>query len=94
MNERPLIEQLGNHQLSAYRQYLRIFVGEESPAAFLTLRSVNGTSRSDAWSLGVFSARRMLPMDTRSAWPGKRLRARGDDSFSTTDRRWCEGDDR
>ena len=82
MNEQPLIEQLGNPQLSAYQQYLRIFVGEESPAAFLRYEVLTGLL-GPMPGLGVFSPRRMLPMDPQSAWHGKRIWAGGDHSLST-----------
>ena len=42
MNQRPLVEDLSNEGTSAYRQYLRIFVGEESPAAFLRYELLTG----------------------------------------------------
>jgi acetyltransferase-like isoleucine patch superfamily enzyme len=35
MNERPLVEELGNEKDSPYRLYLRIFVGQESLAGLL-----------------------------------------------------------
>jgi acetyltransferase-like isoleucine patch superfamily enzyme len=35
MNERPLVEELGNEKDSPYRGYLRIFVGQESLAGLL-----------------------------------------------------------
>jgi acetyltransferase-like isoleucine patch superfamily enzyme len=54
VNEHPLIEQLGNRQLSAYRQYLRIFVGEESPAAFLRYEVLTGLLGPMPGALGYF----------------------------------------
>jgi serine acetyltransferase len=35
MNERPLVEELGDERESSYRRYLRIFVGQESLGALL-----------------------------------------------------------
>jgi acetyltransferase-like isoleucine patch superfamily enzyme len=54
VNERPLIEQLGNQQLSAYQQYLRIFVGEESAAAFLRYEVLTGLLGPMPGALGYF----------------------------------------
>ena len=54
MNEQPLVAQLGSQKVSPYRQYLRIFVGDESLAAFLRYELLTGILGPLSGALGYF----------------------------------------
>lgn len=54
MNEQPLVAELGNREASPYRQYLRMFVGEESPMAFLQYEVLTGLFGSLPGAVGYF----------------------------------------
>jgi acetyltransferase-like isoleucine patch superfamily enzyme len=54
MNEQPLVAQLGSQSLSPYRQYLRIFVGDESFAGFVRYELLTGILGPLSGALGYF----------------------------------------
>ena len=54
MNEQPLVKQLGSGHASPYRQYLRIFVGDESPLAFIRYEVLTGILGPLPGALGYF----------------------------------------
>jgi acetyltransferase-like isoleucine patch superfamily enzyme len=54
MNERPLVEELGDDNETPYRRYLNIFVGEESLAAFFRYELLTGLLGSMPGALGYF----------------------------------------
>ena len=54
MNEQPLVEQLSDGYASPYRQYLRIFVGEESLWEFIRYEALTGILGLLPGALGYF----------------------------------------
>lgn len=56
---RPLVAELGDEQTSAYQQYLRIFVGSRSPAAFLRYEFLTGLLGSMPGAAGYFLRSRL-----------------------------------
>jgi acetyltransferase-like isoleucine patch superfamily enzyme len=61
MNNRPLVEALGDESESPYRQYLRMFVGEESPAALLRYELITGLLGPMPGAAGYFLRKRFYP---------------------------------
>ncbi|HUF42105.1 MAG TPA: acyltransferase [Verrucomicrobiae bacterium] len=61
MNEQPLVEQLGNLEVSPYRQYLSIFVGDESLWAFIRYEVLTGILGPLPGALGYFLRARSYP---------------------------------
>jgi acetyltransferase-like isoleucine patch superfamily enzyme len=54
MNERPLVDELGDERTSPYRRYLRMFVGEESLGALMRFEVLTGALGALPGALGYF----------------------------------------
>ncbi len=61
MNERPLVEELGDGKLSPYRRYLKIFVGRESPGALVKYELFTAILGRLPGALGYFARGKCYP---------------------------------
>lgn len=73
MNERPLVEELGDDRQSAYQQYLRMFVGRESLGALLRYELLTGLLGPMPGALGYFLRARCYPWLLRKIGRGSVL---------------------